>query len=528
MGGLDAKPQAMLRAMDLFLSLGPLALAIISGTLIERGRTRTSQRRNQAAWSLWSAGELPGTIRTLLLKGRPWLSPDRTLLGLLAAQEGQLEAAADHFLAASLQGLSPWLWPLLRRAHQNPDTLWARLLPRVPRLSYPGLAPDDWETRLRLADQAAEDPLFLDTLLLDGLRGIHGLAASVEPEGPRILFEYCLFQLLRRHGDPRIPWDRESPAWRCFHEGRLEEVLALVHNLPPESRPEGLWVCEVAALRRMGDLEGALGAAKEALEAFPNSARLWLDRHALGVEQGRSAEAARALEKAGSLLDPQAPPSLCFEWRLRAAEFAFFEHGNPEQAWHLFQDLPADWQGHHHPPLRLQLLVARSCYQEAYQELVKLNAQHPGDLDLLLLQGQTMAGLEAWEALPAFLDALGEGAHPRAEYWHLRGLALAHLQDLYPARESLERAAHLEPANLRMVLDAGHACLDLGEHDRAEQHWRQALRLAPQSEEALLHLADTRRFLHDPEGAKRLLRECLTHHPAFEAAQIALAELEAN
>lgn len=518
----------MLRDMDLLFSLGPIALAFLSGTLLERGRTRTSQRRNQAAWTLWSAGEAPETIRSFLTTGHLWLRPDHTLLGLLAAQEGQPDAAANHFLEASLQGLSPWLRPLLRRAHQKPNSRLARILPRIPRLSYPTLHPSDWETRLRLADQATEDPLFLDELLFDGLRGLSSQSTNPESEGPRALFEFCLFQLLRHHGDPRIPWDREAPAWRFFQEGRLEEVLALVHNLPPELRPEGLWVCEVATLRRMGDLEGAVGAAKEALEAFPNSPRLWLDQHGLAVERGRAVEAARALEKAGTLLNPQAPPDLSFEWRLRAAEFAFFEHGNPEQAWRLFEDLPSDWQGRHHPPLRLQLLVARGSYQEAYQELLNLNAQHPGDLELLLLQGQAMAGLEAWEALPGFLDALGEGAQPRPDYWHLRGLALAHLQDLYPARECLERASHLDSGNLRMVLDAGHACLDLGEHGRAEQHWRQALRLAPQSEEALLHLADTRRFLHDPEGAKRLLRECLTHHPGFEAAQIALAELEAN
>jgi Tfp pilus assembly protein PilF len=82
--------------------------------------------------------------------------------------------------------------------------------------------------------------------------------------------------------------------------------------------------------------------------------------------------------------------------------------------------------------------------------------------------------------------------------------------------------------NLRFVLDAGHGCMDLYELERAEQHWRQALKLDPQCEEALVQLAETKRSLHDIEGARRLLRECLLHHPESEEAQTFLAELEAN
>jgi Flp pilus assembly protein TadD len=82
--------------------------------------------------------------------------------------------------------------------------------------------------------------------------------------------------------------------------------------------------------------------------------------------------------------------------------------------------------------------------------------------------------------------------------------------------------------NIRFVMDAGHACMDLAEFERAEGYWRQALKLQSQSEEALIQLAETRRALHDTDGAKRLLRECLLHHPDSEEAQAFLAELEAN
>ena len=100
--------------------------------------------------------------------------------------------------------------------------------------------------------------------------------------------------------------------------------------------------------------------------------------------------------------------------------------------------------------------------------------------------------------------------------------------DLLAAREDLERCARMEPDNLDYMLDEGHACADLGEWERAEFYWRQALRLDERSEEAFIELADTRRNLHDPEGARRLLRECLLLHPESGSAQIMLAELEAN
>ena len=59
-------------------------------------------------------------------------------------------------------------------------------------------------------------------------------------------------------------------------------------------------------------------------------------------------------------------------------------------------------------------------------------------------------------------------------------------------------------------------------------HWRQALQVDPQAEEALIHLAEARRELEDLDGARRYLRECLLHHPDSQDAQTRLAELEAN
>jgi Tfp pilus assembly protein PilF len=149
-------------------------------------------------------------------------------------------------------------------------------------------------------------------------------------------------------------------------------------------------------------------------------------------------------------------------------------------------------------------------------------------VDLLLLQADCLAGMEAWEALLPYLDGLGEACRERPAFWHLRGLGHANHGEHLTARMDLERAVRMDPRELRYLLDAGHACSELGDWDRAEGHWRQALQMEPQAEEPLIHLAEARRELQDLDGARRYLRECLLHHPDSQDAQTRLAELEAN
>jgi tetratricopeptide (TPR) repeat protein len=136
--------------------------------------------------------------------------------------------------------------------------------------------------------------------------------------------------------------------------------------------------------------------------------------------------------------------------------------------------------------------------------------------------------MNSWEALLPFLDQHAGILGEEAAFWHLRGLSLAHLEKPLEARDNLERAARMDPGALRHVLDAGHACAELGEWERSEGHWRQALLLENSCEEALIQLAEARLALHDETGAIRCLRECLLHHPEGREAQLRLAELEAQ
>ena len=364
-----------------------------------------------------------------------------------------------------------------------------------------------------------EDPLILEDLMLAGLQ-----------HGREDLAEQALGILLSRHGDPRLAWDRGAAGMHLLRNSRYAEALALVQNLPPERRTQPLhWLAETVSRRQLGDREGAWQVIERAIGRLPGAFRLWMERYQIALELHRNEDALRALERAWDTVpEHEEGDPYRQEWHLRRAEFAFWWEDRPAFAKELLDQVPAGLQGDHHPPLRLQILVAEGEYEAAYAEVLALLKERPGDVDLLLLQADCLAGMAAWEALLPFLDSLAEACREQPAFWHLRGLARANLGDSLPARLDLERAVRMDPHGLRFLLDAGHACAELGDWDRAEGHWRQALQVDPQAEEALIHLAEARLGLEDLDGARRYLRECLLHHPDSAEAQTRLAELEAN
>ena len=364
---------------------------------------------------------------------------------------------------------------------------------------------------------AAEDPLLLDDLMRAGF--------SLDHEA---IGERALFLLMARHGDPRVLWDRPGALHFLLKRGRMLDALALARAVPAELRAHPLhWLGESVPLRALGNLEASWNALDSGLQKLPQAFPLWMERSKLALDLQRDDEALTALDKAERCLpeDGEGPRQ---EWSLRRAEAAWWIEGDAELAWSLLSGLPLEMQGDQNPPLRLQILAALGRHAEALEE-VKARLRHkPKDPDLLLLQADCMAGMEAWNELLPFLDALPLRCREQASYWHLRGLALAHMNDHLAARVELERAVRMDSSRIRHLLDAGHACAELGEWARAEAHWRQALELEPASEEALIQLSDARRELHDTEGSRRYLRECLVHYPDSADAQDRLAELEAN
>ncbi len=528
------------------------ALALLTGTLllgawigvaarsrwIDHPRLLRAERR-------WAGGDHPYEVLQGLgshgwnrgeLGYRIWQLKSTLHLSLGLRDRAWLDA-----LEAQLARLPLWKMVLVSRAFQQvPGTPMAQRLAWGKRLI--ALAPHMGRLRhlqgillLRAADPEAlhrawihfeaalplswDDPLVLEDLMLAGLQ-----------HGREDVAEQALAVLMARHGDPRLPWDRGAAGMHLLRNQRQAEALALVQGLPPERRTHPLhWLVETVSRRQLGDRDGAWRMIGLALGRLPGAFRLWMERYQIALELHRDEEALQTLEQAWlTIPDGEEGESLRQEWHLRRAEFAFWWEDRPALAKELLEQVPPDQRGEHQPPLRLQVQVAEGEYEAAYAEVTALLKEQPQDVDLLLLQANCLVGMEAWEALLPYLNGLSEACRERPAFWHLRGLGHANQGEHLTARMDLERAVRMDPRELRYLLDAGHACSELGDWDRAEGHWRQALQMEPQAEEPLIHLAEARRELQDLDGARRYLRECLLHHPDSQDAQTRLAELEAN
>lgn len=457
-----------------------------------RGRLCTALGYRDAAWTAYREADLARMAWPLRAVIRPFF---RTLPE--APSRFRMRTAAFLLRLAPRSARLHHLVGLLHLRRKEMESAWVRFEAALP--------------------LASEDALLLDDLMRAGF--------SLDRE---LLGEQALGLLMHRHGDPRLAWDRPAALHFLLRKGRMLDALALARPVPPELRTHPLhWLGESVPLRALGNLEASWNALDQGLQRLPQAFPLWMERSKLALDLQRDDEALAALDKAELCL-PQDAEGPRQEWALRRAEAAWWIEGDAEAAWQLLADLPPHLQGDQHPPLRLHLLAALGRHEEALAEVKARLAENPKDPALLLLQADCMAGMESWPELLPFLDALPLRCREQAAYWHLRGLALAHLHDHLGARMELERAARMDPGRIRHLLDAGHACAELGEWSRAEGHWRQALELEPDSEEALIQLSDARRELHDMEGSRRYLRECLVHYPDSADAQDRLAELEAN
>lgn len=497
------------------------------------------------AEALWATGADPEEVLSALA-GSAWVGGElgyriRLLQGRARFALGRRDQAWLDHLEAELCRLPLWKrWAVGRffkavpgtpsEAHLRRGERLMRWAPGMARLRHllgilhlrqggEGASRRAWVRFAEALPLSTEDPLLLEDLMLAAF------AQGLTDLGDRAL------QLLQdRHGDPRLPWDRAAAAFRLLHSGQPARALALLAPLPAEARTQPLhWLGLAAAQRLLGDREAAWATVESGIQQHPDSFRLWMERYLVALERQDDEAAYQSLMRAEPCIPAGADGAEARrEWRLRRAEFAYWYDDDPEEAWTHLASLSPEAQGDHHPPLRLQLQVALGDYEVALVAVKDALLRQPSDPALLLLQADCMAGLEAWEPLLAYLDGLGEACREQAVYWHLRGLCHAHLSDPLKARVDLERAARMDPNRLRHLLDAGHACAELGEWERAEMHWRQALTVDSQDEEALVHLAEARMELADPDGARRYLRECLLHHPDSADAQDRLAALEAN
>jgi len=541
--------------------LGALAFAMGIGSLWHFTKAWRSSRRLRRAEHLWFSGQPAQRVMSALgpqgaltFDGGELGSRRHHLRGLALFALGFREQARTAFRASALLRLPFWQRWLLRfyfrcvlgRKGNRAQRLGLWLMKIAPgvaglrqTIALQMLDADPrcaWQILVETVPLAAEDPLMLEELMTLGLSRLQSSerpyprlgVQELHPELPYV-FEASLDLLIHRHGDPRIPWDRSMPARHFALKGRHREAVALALSVPPVQRSQALWEVLVVSLQNLNDVRGVQEALDQGLELCPTSFRLWMERFYAAMDREAFEDGLEALRQARRLLTP-APQKTQqrYEWLTQRARYAQWIEKAPQRAWELLERIPPDEDGGRVPELRVQVLADLGRYEEAHLALAPLLALRDSSQELLLLEAEILAGLEAWEALLPYLEQHAETLREQADYWHLKGLALSHLHDHEGARERLEQAAHMSQRNIRFVMDAGHACMDLAEFERAEGYWRQALKLQSQSEEALIQLAETRRALHDTDGAKRLLRECLLHHPDSEEAQAFLAELEAN
>jgi tetratricopeptide (TPR) repeat protein len=389
-----------------------------------------------------------------------------------------------------------------------------------------------WRLMIDFLPSAAGDPLFLEMCMKRALERLAQNQSSkrVPLSGPeaRALLERSMELLVRRHSDPRLPWDRIMLADYLLREGRRTMVLALCEGLPPAYRPEDLWLIQARTYGQLGDLGSAWRTIDAAVNVHPASYPLWMEAYRIAMAQKDGATARRALDQASKFIGKQGPPPVRWEYELARSEYFFWVEGKTDAAWSHLSEVPKVYLENNRPRLSAQMLLSKREYTEAYSRISDLLASQPNDTDLQLMQSEDMAGMDALEALLPHLDTLRDDARERAAYWYLRGLANKKLANHAQGREDLERAAWMESHNLRYVLSAGYACVELDEYERSEQHWRRALKIEPHNKEALLRLAASREICHDFATAKSLLRECLLYHPEYLPAQDMLSRLDAN
>jgi len=395
-----------------------------------------------------------------------------------------------------------------------------------------GSEPLIWELLLDCIPYASDDPLFLEACMT---RALNRLAYNQSERGAplsgpeaRALLERSMTLLIRRHNDPRLPWNRGALAKYLLHEHRYLSVLALCGAIPPAFRPVDLWLVEANTWGALGDINGAWAAIDAAVQVHPNSHILWMESYQIAMARKDGAAARRSLEQASKHFGKQNFGPARWEYGLARAEYLFWMEGKADAAWVCLAAVPEKFIIRRRPKLKAHILLSRESFEEAYKKISELLKAHPEDTELQIMQAKAMAGMDAWEALLPHLDSLGDEARAHADYWRLRGLTNKHFRNLGQSREDLERAAWMEPFNLRYVIDAGYACVELGEYERGEQHWRRTLKLDPFNKEALVRLAESREIHHDISAAKSLLRECLLHHPDFQTAQEMLLRLDTN
>lgn len=175
-----------------------------------------------------------------------------------------------------------------------------------------------------------------------------------------------------------------------------------------------------------------------------------------------------------------------------------------------------------------QAHIAQGHYDRAYDYAVSGLRHAPKDLELILglvhLDSLVGWNFHARRQLQ-LLKGTPEAENPRV----LVASALIHRQvaDSLHATQDLEGAVARDPANDKALALLSGVIWETGDGPRAEDYIRRALRIAPDTPDYLLHLAEILRARKTPEAlqeAKERAEQALTIEPGSQHAFFAIAQ----
>lgn len=146
-------------------------------------------------------------------------------------------------------------------------------------------------------------------------------------------------------------------------------------------------------------------------------------------------------------------------------------------------------------PLLYQLLAANLADTDALSEAQQVAQQGltvaPGHVDLLAILGQIALGQKEWEQALQHAEQVLELDPSHLTGLNIRLTALNKLGRRHEVQNSLNDTLAADPNNPYTHNNIGWTQLEAGNHDKAKQHFAEALRLQPNLDEARIGLLES-------------------------------------
>lgn len=215
-----------------------------------------------------------------------------------------------------------------------------------------------------------------------------------------------------------------------------------------------------------------------------------LERAILLYQQGRNEQAAQELRQLIAQDPHDAHPHAVLSLVLTDNKQLEEASQEAQQAIHLAPDSPFGHYAH------ARVLNARNRQNEALLAIAEAIRLDPADADYCAHQAATLHDLRRW---PDALAAAERGLQIDAEHVgcaNLRAMALVKLGRKDEAGQSIDTALSKDPDNALTHANQGWTCLHAGDHGKALEHFREALRLDPTNEWARSGIVEALKARH--------------------------------